>query len=141
MKIILSIILLVMTSIYANSQCDKKIKWSGSKGEMYDTNGGGLLDTKLDSIFLVTSAQKINLRFQSDDKELEGSVTDNICDWKEPYKNGKSVYHANVNVDGLDSKATFVIEAKDGKTTLTVDIEQRQGRKFVIYFDKHEEIE
>ena len=139
MKTFIAIIILVVTGIQANSQCDKKIKWSGAKGEMYDTNGG-LLDTKLDSIFLETGPQKINLRFQSDDKDLDGTITDKTCEWKEPFKNGRSVYHAMVNIEGAESKATFTIEGKDQKITLSVEIEARQGRRFVIYFDKYEEI-
>ena len=56
MKVFIVILLLVATGIEANSQCDKKIKWSGAKGEMYNTDGG-LLDTKLDSIFFETSGK------------------------------------------------------------------------------------
>jgi len=132
-------IMLVVTGIQANSQCDKKIKWSGAKGEMYNTDGG-LLDTKHDSIFLETDNQKISLRFQSDDKDLAGTITEKTCEWKQPFKNGRSVYHAIVNIEGVDSKATFTLDGKDQKIILTVEIEERKGVKFVIYFDKYEEI-
>jgi hypothetical protein len=31
------------------------------------------------------------------------------------------------------------VEAKDGKITLSLEIEARQGRKFLIYIDRYEE--
>jgi hypothetical protein len=139
MKVFIAILLLVVTGIQANSQCDKKIKWSGAKGEMYNTDGG-LLDTKHDSIFLETDGQKISLTFQSDDKPLEGTVTSKVCEWKEPFKNGKSVYHATVNIEGVNSNAVFTLEAKDQKITLSLEIEERKGIRFLIYFDKYEEV-
>lgn len=128
-----------VVSLQAISQCDKKIKWYAAKGEMYDTNGA-LLDTKNDSIFLETDAQKISLRFQSDNNDLEGIVKEKFCNWKEPFKDGKTIYHTTTLIDGQTSDATFTIEAKDGTTILWVEIEIRQGRKFKIYLYKYEEI-
>ena len=139
MKIIFFFVMLVITGIEANSQCDKKVTWFATKGEMYHTNGT-LLDTKLDSIFFETDEQTINLRFKFDDKPLDGTITEKICDWKEPFRNGKSVYHARVFVDEESSNAIFTVEAKDGKITLSLEIEVRKERRFVIYIDKYEEV-
>ncbi|HKC35180.1 MAG TPA: hypothetical protein VKB95_03925 [Chitinophagaceae bacterium] len=139
MKTILFFVMLVATGIQANSQCDKKVTWYATKGEMYNTNGA-LLDTKLDSIFLETDAKTISLRFKFDDKPLEGTITEKICDWKESFRNGKTVYHATVFVDGISSNAIFTVEAKDGKITLSLEIEVRKERKFLIYISKYEEM-
>lgn len=139
MKFILAVVMLVVTGMQANSQCDKKVTWYAVKGEMYDANGG-LLDTKLDSIFLVTEPQKITLRIKSDEKDLEGTVTQKSCDWKEPYKNGKTVYNTTMFIDGVSSSAIFTVEAKDGKVILTLEIDARAGRKFIIYIDKYDEV-
>jgi len=139
MKTILFFVMLVVTGIQANSQCDKKVSWYATKGEMYNTNGD-LLDTKQDSIFFDTDPQKITLRFKSDDKALEGTITEKNCDWKEPFRNGKTVYHAAVFVDGVNSNATFIVEAKDGKITLSLVMEARMERKFLIYIDSFKEV-
>jgi hypothetical protein len=139
MKVILLFVILSVASLHALSQCDKKVAWYGTKGEMYDANGG-LLDTKLDSIFLETDPQKITLRFKSDDKALEGIIKEKICDWKEPFKNGKTVYHTAVLVDGVNSNADFIIEGKDGKIILSLVIETRKERKFMIYIDGYQGI-
>ena len=138
MKTILTFFILFTASLQAISQCDKKVTWYASKGEMFDATGT-LLDTKTDSIFLETDPQKIMLRFKSDQNVLEGTVKEKSCDWKEPFRNGKTVYRANVSIDGNPGNATFTVEARDGKITLSLDIDIRQGRKFVIHIDKYEE--
>ena len=138
MKTILLAFILFVTSLQAISQCDKKVTWYASKGDMFD-QGGNLLDTKTDSIFLETDPQKITLRFKADQKTLEGTVKEKTCDWKEPFRNGKTVYHANVLVEDKTSDAVFTVEAKDGKITLMLTIETMPGRKFLIYIDSYKE--
>ena len=139
MKTIILSCILFIAGLPAISQCDKKVTWYATKGEMYDASGS-LLDTKTDSIFLETDPQKITLRFKSDNKALEGLVKENTCDWKEPFKNGKSVYHTTVSIDGVDSNASFIVEARDQKITLSVEIEAKKDRKFLIYIDKYREL-
>lgn len=138
MRIVFAFIMFVITGVQASSQCDKKVTWYGSKGEMYDTNGA-LLDTKTDSIFIETSPQKIRIKFKADEKDLEGTVSALTCDWKEPFKNGKIVYQTIVSLENGVSKAVFVLEAKDNKITLSLELEAMSDRKFLIYIDKYEE--
>ena len=135
--ICISLILFVISS-QAISQCDKKVTWYAAKGDMLDLSGN-VLDTKVDSIFLETDPQKITLRFKADQKTLEGTVKEKICDWKEPFRNGKTVYQAMVTIEDRVSNATFTVEAKEGKITLSLEIEARQGIKFLIYIDRYEE--
>jgi hypothetical protein len=139
MKAILLSLLLVIKCLNAMSQCDKKMTWYASKGEMYDTNGT-LLDTKLDSIFIETDPQKVSVRFKADENSLEGTVKDKICDWKEPFRNGKTVYHTDVSIDGTSGNATFTVEARNGKITLTVVVEARADKKYLIYIDRYVEV-
>ena len=139
MKAILISFILLITSVQAISQCEKKVTWYASKGDMCDTNGT-VLDTKIDSITLETDPQKITLRFKSDEKGLEGTVKEKTCDWKEPFKNGKTVYHATVSIEGRPSSAVFTVEAREGKITLSLVIEAREGKKFIIYIDRYEEV-
>jgi hypothetical protein len=139
MKAILICFILFATSLHAISQCDKKVTWYASKGDMLDASGT-LLDTKIDSIFLETDPQKITLRFKSDQKALEGTVKEKTCDWKEPFRNGKTIYHTTVFVDGRTSNAIFTVEAKDGKIILSLTIEARADKKFLIYIDRYDEL-
>lgn len=130
--------ILFVTSLQAISQCDKKVTWCASKGDMFDATGT-LLDSKVDSIFLETDPQRITLRFKSDQKSLEATVREKSCEWKEPFKNGKTVYHTTVSIDGNSSNAIFTVEARNGKVTLSLDIEAMAEKKFLIYIDRYEE--
>ena len=138
MKAICISLILFVASSQVIAQCDKKVTWYASKGDMVDISGN-VLDTKVDSIFFETDPQKITLRFKADQKTLEGTVKEKTCDWKEPFRNGKTIYHASVTVDDTLSDAVFIVEAKEGKITLSLEIEARQGRKFLIYIDRYEE--
>ena len=138
MKAICISLILFLASSQVIAQCDKKVTWYASKGDMVDISGN-VLDTKVDSIFFETDPQKITLRFKADQKTLEGTVKEKTCDWREPFRNGKTIYHASVTVDGTLSDAVFIVEAKEGKITLSLEIEARQGRKFLIYIDRYEE--
>ena len=139
MKTILISFILFVTSLQAISQCDKKVIWYASKGDMFDAHGTRL-DTREDSIFLETDPQKITLRFKSDQNSLEGTVKEKTCDWKEPFRNGKTVYHTTVSIDGRTSNAIFTVEARDRKITLSLDIEDMKDKKFLIYIDRYEEV-
>ena len=110
------------------------------KAEMVDATGT-LLDSKGGNIIVETDPQKITLTFkESTEDGLEGTVKGKTCDWKEAFKNGKTVYQTNVSVDGKTSNAIFTVEAKDDKITISLEITMMEGKKFVIYIDKYEEI-
>ena len=139
MKTILISFILFVTSLHAMCQCDKKVTWYASKGDMFDANGT-LLDTKIDSIFLETDPQNITLRFKSDQKALQAMVKEKTCDWKEPFRNGKTVYHTTVTIDGVSNSAIFTVEGKEGKITLSLTMEAKADKKFLIYIDRYEEV-
>ena len=139
MKVLFICFILFVSTLEATSQCDKKVTWYAVKGDMFDTSGN-LLDTRHDSIFLETDPQKITLRFKADQKALEGTVMEKTCEWQEPFKNGKTVYHTSVSVDDRTSNATFTVEARDQKITLSVVIELMADKKFIIYIDRYDEV-
>ena len=132
--------MILLTGLQGMSQCDKKIKWNATKADMFDAKGT-LLESKAATILVETDQQKISISFkESTEDGLEGPIKEKICDWKEAFKNGKTIYHTTVNIDGKTSNAIFTIEAKEGKITILVDIEMMEGRKFLIYIDTYEEI-
>ena len=140
MKVILAFVLLVITGIQANSQCEKRVIWHASKADMFDVNGN-LLQSKEGIIVFETDSQKVSLNFkESTEAGLEGMVIKKTCDWKEPFKNGKTVYHTPVSIDGKTSNAIFTLEAKEGKIVLSVEIEIMDGKKLLIYIDNYEEV-
>ena len=139
-KIIFLSVLFFVTGLNAMSQCDKKVAWHASKVDMFDAKGS-FLQTKEATIIVETDPKKVTLSFkESSEDGLEGTVTEKVCDWKKAFADGKTVYHATVFVDGRTSNATFTVEAKDGKVTVSADIEMMEGRKFVVYVNTYEEV-
>jgi hypothetical protein len=139
-NIIVVLAALLLTGLQGISQCDKKIKWNATKVDMFDAKGA-LLESKAATIIVETDQQKISVSFkESTEDGLEGNLKEKICDWKEAFRNGKTVYRTTVNMDGKTSNAIFTVEAKDGKITILAEIELLEGRKFLIYVDSYEEV-
>ena len=139
MKVILAFLILLVTGLQAKSQCDKKVVWHASKANMFDTKGN-LLQSKEGIIIFETDRQNVSLNFkETSEAGLAGIIMKKTCDWKEPFKNGKAVYHTTVSIDGKTSNAMFTLEANEGKTVLSVEIEIMDGKKFVINMDSYEE--
>lgn len=107
---------------------------------MFDGKGT-LIQSKAATIVVETDQQKISVLFkESTEDGLEGTLKEKTCDWKEAFRNGKTVYRAAINIDGKTSNAVFTLGAKDGEITMSVDIEILEGRKFLIYIDSYEEV-
>lgn len=137
-NIILALALVLLTSLASIAQCDKKIKWQAAKAEMIDQSGT-VMDTK-EGITITSDSKKILFELAAEpDNPLEGVVNETACEWKEAFKNGKTVIKANISGrDGNSSPATITIEGKDGKLTLILDMERMQGRKVRMNLDKYE---
>src|SRR5215204_3529324 len=122
-KTVIALTLILLTSLQGISQCDKKMKWNAIKADMFDAKGA-LLESKAATIIVETGPQEISVMFkESTEDGLEGSVKEKNCDWKDAFKNGKTVYRTTANIDGKTSNAIFTLEAKEGKITILVDIE------------------
>lgn len=107
---------------------------------MFDGKGT-LLHSKAATIVVETDQQKISVIFkESPEDGLEGTLKAKTCDWKEAFRNGKTVYRATINIEGKTSNAVFTLGANDGQITMTVDIEILEGRKFLIYIDSYEPV-
>jgi hypothetical protein len=140
-KIILALAMLLLTGLQGIAQCDKKVTWHATKADLIDANGT-LLQTKEATLTLETDSQKVILSVkESPEDGMEGVVKEKTCDWKEAFKNGKTVYHMTLNNSGgKNSKAVFTVEAKDGKITILAEIEMMEGKKLLIYIDTYEEV-
>jgi hypothetical protein len=139
--ILLAIALVLFTGVASFAQCDKKVKWKATKAELIDENGQ-VADTKEGNINITADSKTITLEIEeSPNDKLEGTVNESSCEWKEAFKNGKMVLKASLNErDGDVSPGTITIEGKDGKLTITLEIEKMNGRKVRIAIDKYETI-
>ncbi len=138
--IILALALLLFTNLQTHAQCNKKVYWYASKAEMLDESGQ-VADTKEDAITLKMSKDSIMLGRQGDEgDDIKGAIKESTCDWKDAFKNGKSVIKTVVTSrDGDSTEATFTIEAKDGKITLVIEMDKMGKKSVRIPIDKYEE--
>jgi len=122
---------LVTSGLFA--QCDKKVTWTASKGEFLD-EAGNLQDTKDVKVIVQTSKEEIILVHSDDESDtLKGKVREITCDWKEPFKNGKITLKTDLTErSGEYASSMITIEAKDAHITITIHIEQPDGRKVQI---------
>lgn len=140
-KTILALAIILLTGISAVAQCDKKVKWQASRAEMLDANGQ-VVDKKEGTIILTVDSKNFALEIkEAPNDRLEGPVAETTCEWKEAFKTGKSTFKiTQLQGAGDMNSASFVIEGRDGKVTIELQLEKMKvdGGKVVIYVDKYE---
>lgn len=136
-KIILTLLLAGTLAAGAFAQCDQKIVINSSKTEHRDEKGE--LTRTVDENAEV-QIDKANFTVAiNGEQRISGNVKSITCDWKTPFKEGKSVIKATAsNQNGDEKDVTITIEGKDGKVYLNFDIADEPGDKVRITADKFE---
>lgn len=105
-----------------HAQCDKTVVLTGSKTEYLNAQGELQRTVDEQSILTFTKTEVTRREPGSDELKLQGKITAVTCDWKVPYKEGKTVIQATLREGDREEAATFTIEGKDGKVTLLAQI-------------------
>jgi hypothetical protein len=140
-NIFLALSILLMTAITGNGQCNRKVNWHAAKAELLDENGV-VVDTDNESVLMVTDKSTISFSSKTQpNQSLEGVIKETNCNWKDAFKNGKTIYKAELRKSNSDkiSNGTIVIEAKEGRATITMEMEEMPGKKVRLSIDKYEE--
>ena len=136
-KQILLLLLASVTGACSFGQCDKKILLSASSFE--NLNGSNEVQGKDDRAITIVYDSKL-ISFTPGDITLEGTVNSITCDWKIPFKEGKTVIKATITrTDGSTVNTTMTIEGKDGKNSLIAEFEESINQKMRITLEKFEE--
>jgi hypothetical protein len=134
-KIILTLSLLIGLSVVSFAQCDKKVVLNSSKTDHLDA-AGAITRTNDETAQIEISKTAIDISV-NDDHKMNGTITDNTCNWTVPFIEGKSVIHAKMsNENGEEKKVTITIEGKDGKVTLLFEMEGDPGDRVRVGIDK-----
>ena len=134
---IAALLLLVVGTSVSLAQCDKTVTLTSSKTTHLDGNGN-VSKTKDENAVITISSTDITIVPGDEDHKMTGKITSKTCDWKVPYKEGKTVVKSIVSGDGGDDKdITVTIEGKDGKVTLTFEAVGLNG-KIQVVADKFE---
>jgi hypothetical protein len=135
-KLILGFSLLLAGGITSFAQCSKKIIFTSSKTEYLDTSG--TVQNAEDEKTVIESDGK-TITITPGDHQMTGTIKSDSCNWKIPYKEGKSVIRAVITDNGEEKKVVLTIEGKNGKVTLLAEVEGMMDRKIRVTADTFEE--
>jgi hypothetical protein len=137
-SILLALFLLAASSAVSLAQCEKKLTLTSSKTEYLDANGAVQKTVDEQDTFEINKSDiKIVV---NGNQEMTGTINSNSCDWKVPFKEGKTVITTILEDQGGDHKdAILTIEGKDGKVTLLAELRNMPDRKIRIAIDKFKE--
>jgi hypothetical protein len=133
-KIFLTITLLATLSVACFAQCDKTIVLNSSKTDHIDATGA-LLRTEDEAVVIEISKTEVNVAVNGDHK-IKAVIKSNTCDWKIPFKDGKTVIHGVAQRDGQDKPVTLTLEGKDGKVTLLFQMDEALDDRVRVTIDK-----
>ncbi|MBC7830207.1 MAG: hypothetical protein H7122_20860 [Chitinophagaceae bacterium] len=137
-KTLFAVLLLSIGSITGYAQCARQVILTSSKTEYLDSNGA-LQKTEEEKSVVEINKSEIIITPGNEDHKMTGIIKSDTCNWKTPFKEGKTVIKATLSRDGNTMNATITIEGKDGKITLLFEVEERPDRKIRIVADKFEE--
>jgi hypothetical protein len=120
------------------AQCDKNLVLTSSKTEYLNAAGAVQRTVEEDCVIRVSKTE-VTIAPSGHDKMI-GSVASITCDWKEPFKEGKTIVEAKFKDDnGAESAATITIEGKGGKVTCLMKQKERPDRIIRVTVDKFKE--
>jgi hypothetical protein len=140
-KIVLfaSAVLLTVTTVVAQTPCEKKVVYHSESQEMI-SEAGDVGDTKTDVADVEVSKESVIVNIEGKGTKLKGTVKEIDCAWKKPYVDGKAVYKVTfAKDDGEMSDGTLTVEAKEGKITLLFEITAMNGRKLRALVNRYAE--
>jgi hypothetical protein len=134
-KQILTLLLVSVAGISSYAQCDKKSVLTSSTTE-YLASSGDIRKTVEEITTIEFDSKTISIA--PGDNIMAGTVDSISCNWKTPYKEGKTVIKAKIPAgDERIMDVTITIEGKDGKIILL--FEETAERRIRLTLDKFEE--
>lgn len=104
-------------------------------------SAGNVSKSKTAAVLIEQTPETIRFSYDGDPNSvMEGPVENVVCNWKEPYKSGKTTFNADmIDPKGESKHAKFVIEAIDGKIVITGAADERPNQILRIKVDRYEE--
>ena len=134
-KQVVILLFAVIAGISSYAQCDKKSVMTSRVTE-YLASSGEVRRTVEELTSIEFDSKTIFIA--PGDNVMEGTVDSISCNWKTPYKEGKTVIKAKIPAgDDRIMDVTVTIEGKDGKISLL--FEETPERRIRLTLDKFEE--
>jgi hypothetical protein len=140
-SILIAVFLLAAGSTACLAQCDKKVSLSSSKTQHLDANGA-LKAANDEKTVVEFNKSDITVSISGDegDHKMTGKIKSDTCDWKVPFKDGKTTLSVTLDNGNGESRAfTVTITGKDGKVTLMAVNKDEPDDQIKLDIDKFEE--
>lgn len=140
-SIVITLLLLAAGSTISLAQCDKKTVLTSSKTQHLDAQGAlKHADDEKVVIELTQSDITVSINNDGGEHKLTGKVKSDTCDWKVPFKDGRTKLVVTLNNDNGESRDyTMTIAAKDGKVTFTAESKDEPDDVIKLDIEKFEE--
>jgi len=136
-KQILILAITLTAGVSSFAQCDKKNVLTASSTEYLNSNNE--VQKTVPEVTTVEYDSK-SITIMPGEQTMDGTISSVTCDWKTPYKEGKTVLKGTINNPrGEPMTCTVTIEGKDGKTSLLFEAVESPDMKIKITLDKFEE--
>jgi len=134
--IALALSMLIAGTAVSFAQCEKKLLLNSSKTEHLNATGE-LQRTDDETAVIELTKTDLNVSINGGEHKISGKIKSETCDWKVPFKEGKTVIKAMVTDEqGEDKNVTITIEGKDGKVTLLFELEGMPDDRIRVWIDK-----
>ncbi|MHA4845818.1 hypothetical protein ACX0G7_16710 [Flavitalea antarctica] len=131
---------LLLTTGGLNAQCDVNSVFTSSKTLYLDSNNTVMRTVDENTTIEITKTEILISPGNENGRTMKGTFISNTCNWKIPYKEGKTVIKTVIADPGDDPGAvTIVIEGKDGVVSLVVTIDKEPNKRIKVVADKFEE--
>ena len=127
-SLLVSLIFCVNFAIAAKAQCEKPIRFVSAKTEYLDSNKVVQRTVEENSTMLVNQ-KELTIIPGNPDNRLTGQISSNKCDWKIPFKLGKSIIRATArDQNGREFNVTIIIEGTKENVTAVLQVDERPNR-------------
>ncbi len=134
----LSVFFVAITTINIQAQCDKKVIIVSSQTNHLNSNKD--VQRSVDETTTIEYDQKEIVVSPGNDPVMHGTIKSVSCEWKTPFKNGKTVLKAALEgQQGETMNLTITIEGKEGKIDFLAEMDENADEKISIVVDKFEE--
>ena len=129
---------LLFSVITGFGECGKDVVLASSKTEYLNVEGAVQRTVEEDCVMKVGKSA-VTISPSGHDK-MTGSITSTACEWKQPFKEGKTTLEARFKDEkGEESNVTITIEGKDGKITCLMKEKEKPDRIIRVTIVKFEE--
>ncbi|QEC79374.1 hypothetical protein [Mucilaginibacter ginsenosidivorax] len=137
-KAVIIIFLLIAGTIKGFAQCDQTVTLTSSKTSKVDAQGN--TDSRDENTVITITKTEVTIVPGGDDHKMSGTISSKTCDWKTPFKEGKTVIKAKLSDEdhAHERTATITITGVAGKITLMFEAEEKPGMKIFVVADKFE---